>query len=424
MLTRTLRCEALTSIKLKSHARGELIHPYIAINLLTRLLFRGQIMKQVSRFYRLVSGFVTCTSCALLLIFTTTADAADDPQVVASLIEKLGLRDGTTAARERKGWHMPRKIVVLGSANALTNAVGNAKLVMVNTPAEAAKAAIDADVVVGLTSEGGICEREIIDNAKQLRWILSMSAGVERCVAIQSVKDRDILITNLRGVASAAIAEHAIALTMALTRNLNEFVTHQNAGRWSRTETAGMQVLTGKTMLVVGLGGIGTEVASRGHALGMKVVATRNSGREGPSYISYVGLADEMLKLAKDADVIVNAAPLTAATTGIFDKKFFATLKPTTYFINVARGGSVVTDDLVAALNERRIAGAGLDVVDPEPLPANHPLWKAPNLILTPHISSATDLPGQERWIVARENLRRYMAGEKMLSVVDLNQGY
>jgi phosphoglycerate dehydrogenase-like enzyme len=382
-------------------------------------------MKQALHFDPLVGRVIAyLLSCVLFAICTSPLRAADDPQMVESLIAQLGLREGATPARELKGWHTPRKIVVLGAGNPLAGAVGNAKLVIVDTPAAAAKAAVDADVIVGLTSEGGICEREIIDNAKELRWILSMSAGVERCVAIPSVSQRNILITNLRGVASAAIAEHAIALALALARNIDKFVVHQHAGNWSRTDTAGMQVLNGKTMLVVGLGGIGTEVASRGHALGMKVVATRNSGHDGPTFVSYVGLSDEMLKLAKDADVIVNAAPLTAATTGLFDKKFFGVLKPTAYFINVARGGSVVTADLVAALNERRIAGAGLDVVDPEPLPANHPLWHAPNVIITPHISSASDLPGQERWIVARENLRRYIAGDKMLSVVDLDQGY
>jgi phosphoglycerate dehydrogenase-like enzyme len=177
-------------------------------------------------------------------------------------------------------------------------------------------------------------------------------------------------------------------------------------------------------MLVVGLGGIGTEVASRAHALGMKVTATRNSGRTGPDYVSYVGLADELPKLAREADVIVNTAPLTKETTGLFNAEFFSTLKPTAYFINVARGGSVVTADLQKALEEGRIAGAGLDVVDPEPLPPNHPLWKAPNLLITPHVSSRSDLPGEQRWVLARENLRRYLAGGKMLSEVDLKREY
>ncbi|MEO6186267.1 MAG: NAD(P)-dependent oxidoreductase, partial [Steroidobacteraceae bacterium] len=101
-----------------------------------------------------------------------------------------------------------------------------------------------------------------------------------------------------------------------------------------------------------------------------------------------------------------------------------AALKPTAFFINIARGGSVVTEELMAALNEGRLAGAGLDVVDPEPLPPGHPLWKSPRILFTPHISSSSDLPGEARWTIAVDNLRRYVAGEKMLNMVDLARGF
>ena len=268
-------------------------------------------------------------------------------------------------------------------------------------------------MVVGLTINPGICDAEIIKNGKQLRWLLSMSAGVERCVSNPEIVSRNLLVTNLRAVESATIAEHAVALALALARGLDRFVVDTKQGQWKRESGARMQTLNGKTMLVVGLGGIGTEVANRAHALGMKVTATRNSGRTGPDYMTYVGLPSELLTLAKDADVIVNTAPLTTETAGLFNAKFFAVVKPTAYFINIARGGSVVTADLQKALEEGRLGGAGLDVVDPEPLPPNHPLWKAPNLIITPHVSSRSDLQGEARWILARENLKRYIAGGK-----------
>jgi phosphoglycerate dehydrogenase-like enzyme len=289
-----------------------------------------------------------------------------------------------------------------------------------------AKAATNADVIVGLTSPGGICEPEIVDNAKSLRWIHSISAGVERCLAIPSVMSRDLLVTNMRGVDSDVIAEHAIAMALSLAHGLDTFVVNTSRAQWKPQDaaTTRMQFLTGKTMFVVGLGGIGTEVAKRAHGLGMKVVATRASGTTGPSYVSHVGRPDELLTLAKTADVIVNTAPLTQETTGLFDAKFFAAMKPTAYFLNVARGKAVVTDDLLKALTERRIAGAGLDVVEPEPLPADHPLWRAPNIIITPHISSRSDAPNPGRWLVAAENVRRYVAGEKMISVVDLTREY
>jgi phosphoglycerate dehydrogenase-like enzyme len=185
-----------------------------------------------------------------------------------------------------------------------------------------------------------------------------------------------------------------------------------------------MQMLDGKTLLVVGLGGIGTEVAQRAHGLGMRVIATREGGRGKPDFVDYVGQPGELLVLAARADAIVSAVPLTPQTTGLYDAQFFSVLKPQALFVNVARGGSVDTGELVKALTEHRLGGAGLDVVDPEPLPPDHPLWQAPRVLVTPHISSRSDLPGEARWTLATENLRRYARGDKMLLVVDPRRGY
>jgi phosphoglycerate dehydrogenase-like enzyme len=353
------------------------------------------------------------------------------PQSVEALIKDLGIRESETPVRNRKDWRVPKKIVLLGAdpgtraaRDSFAAILPGAEVVVAPDFAAAVAAMPNADVILGLTTNPGICETDIVRNAKQLRWLLSMSAGVERCVSNPQIVNRNLLLTNLRAVESATIGEHAIALGLALARGFDRFVVDTKQGQWKRENGARMQTLNGKTMLVVGLGGIGTEVASRAHALGMKVTATRNSGRTGPDYMSYVGLPSELLTLAKDADVIVNTAPLTSETAGIFNAKFFAVVKPTAYFINVARGGSVVTADLQQALEEGRLGGAGLDVVDPEPLPPNHPLWKAPNLIITPHVSSRSDLQGEARWILARENLKRYIAGGKMLSEVDLKREY
>jgi phosphoglycerate dehydrogenase-like enzyme len=358
------------------------------------------------------------------------AGAAEPSEAPAEVIARLGLKEAPAPVRERKDWRPPRTIVLLGFGAAaaqrdqLAGAVPAAKVVVASDVAAAVTAAPAADVIIGFNPE--ICDRRIIDAAKQLRWILSLAAGVENCMAIPSVHERNLLVTNMRAIDSGAIAEHAIALMLALAHGLDAFVADTQKAQWSR-ESAGavpMRVLTGKTLLVVGLGGIGSGVAERAHGLGMKVVATRESGEGKPDYVSYVGKPDELLTLARDADVIVDAVPLTPQTRGMFDAKFFAVVKPSAVFINIARGGSVVTADLVAALNEKRLGGAGLDVVDPEPLPPDHPLWRAPHVIITPHTSSRSDLPGVERWIIARENLRRYAAGERMLSVVDLQRQY
>ncbi|MEJ1964248.1 MAG: D-2-hydroxyacid dehydrogenase [Gammaproteobacteria bacterium] len=356
---------------------------------------------------------------------------ATSPQSVEALIKDLGIVESDTRVRDRKDWRVPKKIVFLGGdpgsraqGDAFARILPGAEIVIAPDFSAAVAAVANADVIVGLTTSPGICDPDIIKNGKQLRWLLSMSAGVERCVSNPDIVSRNLLVTNLRAVDSATIAEHAVALALALARGLDRFAVDTKQGQWRRESSARMETLNGKTMLVVGLGGIGTEVASRGHALGMKITATRNSGRTGPDYVSYVGLPSELLTLAKDADVVVNTAPLTTETTGLFNARFFATMKPSAYFINIARGGSVVTADLQKALVEGRIAGAGLDVVDPEPLPPDNPLWKAPNLIITPHVSSRSDVQGEGRWIIGRENLKRYIAGGKMLSEVDFKREY
>ncbi len=182
--------------------------------------------------------------------------------------------------------------------------------------------------------------------------------------------------------------------------------------------------LGGRTMLLVGLGGIGSAVALRAAAFDMRVIAVRASGRPGPDYVEAVGMPDQLLEMAADADVVVNSSPLTPDTRGMFDAEFFAALKPSAYFINVGRGQSVVTDDLVAALESRRLAGAALDVTDPEPLPSDHPLWRMSNVIITPHVSAGSDRIRERVFLVVRENLRRYVTGEPMLSVVSQEKGY
>ncbi len=131
-----------------------------------------------------------------------------------------------------------------------------------------------------------------------------------------------------------------------------------------------------------------------------------------------------MHDLAAQADVIVNALPLTDATRGLFDNDFFDAAKRGAYFISVGRGESTVTDDLVAALQDGRLSAAGLDVTDPEPLPGDHELWRLPNVIITPHVAATTDQGRWRRWLVIRENLRRYVNGEPMLNVVDVARGY
>ncbi|MBV8147128.1 MAG: D-2-hydroxyacid dehydrogenase [Gammaproteobacteria bacterium] len=342
-------------------------------------------------------------------------------QSAAELIQKLGLHMADQPVRERSGWRSPHIVLIdkemLELLPALQQAAPHAKLIEVSAATAKEIAAADATI--------GVCSAEVLARAKQLQWIQWPAAGVDRCVQQPVLHERHLLLTNLQRTMGPSMAEHVLGMMLALSRHFDYFFKQQQEGHWAREDaTPQLTDLDGKTVLVVGLGGIGTEVARRAHALGMRVTATRASGRNGPDYVSYVGLPEELLKLAKDADFIVNCAPLTPQTIGIFNREFFAALRPGTYFISVGRGRSTVTADLIAALSNGHLAGAGLDVADPEPLPADSPLWHLPNVIITPHISADTAVSQEQRNLVLVENLRRYAAGEPMLSVVDIERGY
>lgn len=360
------------------------------------------------------------SSACVTVLFAMSASAADSP--ADELIEHYGLQQDDTPVKQRKGWHKPKRILLGGFVSRLAPELRliapETEFLIAGTPEAQAKIA-RVDAVIGF------CNADVLAAGKSIQWIQLTSAGVENCVSVPGVKERDILVTNMQRISGPIIAEHVIAMTLAFTRGLDIYIAAQAQSKWLPGAPPGRAaVVDGKTMLVVGLGGIGTEVARRAHALGMKVTATRASGRTGPDFVSYVGLPDELPKLASEADFVVNTAPLTPQTKGIYDAALFAKMKPTAYFINIARGASVVTSDLVDALNSHKIAGAALDVTDPEPLPPGHPLWKAANIIITPHVSSDSDLETDAQVQVVRENLRRYVAGDKMLSVVDVARGY
>ncbi len=341
------------------------------------------------------------------------------------MIEELGLRESDIASSELPGWNKPEKVIIRsdspGRLAAFQTVAPGVEIVLVETLEQAIAAVEDAQVVMGF------CREELLAKASRLHWLQVYSSGVDSCIKNPSLRRDNLLLTNGQRIASPALAEHAIALMMTLVRGLDLYHGNQVKGLWTRDvgiDRREVMELEGRTVLVVGLGGIGTQTAKRAHGLGMRVVATRGSRREGPDYVDYVGLADEVLELAAEADVVINTAPLTDRTKGMFDAEFFAAMKPTAFFISVGRGASTVTKDLVTALEEGQISGAGLDVTDPEPLPENHPLWKLPRVIISPHVGARSDQSRDRLYLLVQENLRRYVAGEPMLSVVDIKRGY
>lgn len=367
-----------------------------------------------------------CAAATLLAaVAATDAAVASPPPEVEQLIAQLGLKVDAVPVRERATWRPLRRIVVRANlapqaAQYLAPVAAGAHIVVAATPAEALAAAPGADAFLGF------CEADLLAAAPGTRWVQAFSAGIEKCVALPAIRTRGIVVTNMQRALGPPMAEHAIALLLALARHLDVYIARGAAGRWDDSPGPGapVQVLAGKTLLVAGLGGIGTEVARLAHALGMRVIATRASDRPGPPFVEQVGKPADLLPFAARADAVVAVLPLTAETRGLFDAKFFAAMRRGALFVNLGRGASVVTGDLVAALASGQIGGAGLDVTDPEPLPPGHPLWRAPRTIITPHMSATTDADEGHRRRIVRENLRRWQAGEALLSVVDVERGY
>jgi phosphoglycerate dehydrogenase-like enzyme len=368
----------------------------------------------------------------LLLVGCTSGPPGDSGEADTTFAGGLGLREGPSPTADSPGWTRPEKVVVLdmwpGRTAELGRVAPGVTLRVARDVEELLAEVRDADAVLGLLTPA------ILAQGERLRWVQHAGAGIEQYAGMPGLADGDIILTNAQRIYATGGAEHVLAMTMMLSRRLHIALTLQRDRRWDTAPLTGaspysgagseLLELRGRTMLVVGLGGIGTEVARIAHGIGMRVVATRNSSREGPAFVDYVGLASEVDSLAAAADVVVNSVPLTPATEGMFDAGFFARMKSTAFFINIGRGRTVDTDALTAALREGRIAGAGLDVTEPEPLPADHELWGMPNVIITPHVGGDSDGHMERIWLLFQENLRRFVAGERLLSVVDLARGY
>lgn len=343
------------------------------------------------------------------------------------LIDELELRPGPSPTARTAGWTRPTVVVIqdmwpekTGRMAELAYVAPGVEVRVVRTAAEAAARVADADGLLGGFSA------EAFRRANRLRWVQSASAGVEGPLAVPGFAASPIVLTNAQKVYAPPLGEHTFGLLLGLTRRLQVAVPLMKTGSWTDSLFRGSEMpeLRGKTLLVAGLGGIGTEVATIGRAMGMRVIATRNNKTPPTDLVEYVGGASELARLATEADVVVNALPLTPATANVFDEALFRGMKPTAYFINIGRGGTVDTEALTRALEEGRLAGAGLDVTRPEPLPAGHRLWSLPNVIITPHVGSTSDWERERTWILFRENLRRFVAGEPLLSVVDKKAAY
>jgi phosphoglycerate dehydrogenase-like enzyme len=313
-------------------------------------------------------------------------------------------------------WTLPEAEV-----HRIAQALSDAEVVDARTP-EARANEIPGAVVLLATR----ISRAEAASARRLRWIQSTAVGVAGLM-VPEIVDGPVVVTNVRGVHSAQIAEHAVALVLALRRRLHVAVARQGARVWAQGELQALRtpVLADSRLVVVGLGAIGSRVAALAAGLGMRVTGVRRRvGLPTPPGVEIVVGPDALRAALATADAVVLAAPRTAETGAMIGADELAAMRPTAVLVNVARGRLVDEAALVAALEAGRLAGAGLDAFAREPLPEDHPLWRLPNVLVTPHTAAF----GADYWAPAvdlfLENVSRFRRGDLLLNVVDKARGY
>tara|TARA_B100000029_G_scaffold122465_1_gene115779 strand:- start:11226 stop:12479 length:1254 start_codon:yes stop_codon:yes gene_type:complete len=360
------------------------------------------------------------------------------------LVDKFGLRESELPVRDMPGWSPLQKVVVEMPGNEpwegrferldfLQSIAPEVEFVPVKNLTDAIERGVldDAQATIGL----GCGPATIEAIGSQVHWIQSGSVGLDRCFNTvgedaqrmqEKMKEQNVLVSSIRDMTKHSIAQHSLTIMLSLIGGMDIHAERQRKHIWGRTRTdvvrdkhldAEFQDLT---LLVVGLGSIGTELAKLANALGMRVIATRNSSRSGPDFVDYVGLSDEMYELAKEADIVFAAVPPTPATLGLFDMRFFDAMKESAYFLSIARLGVINWDDLKEALKSEKIAGFGTDDLPQD----DFELWDLPRVIMTPHVSDYSPRYRDNQYVFYRENLRRYMAGEPLLNLIDINRGY
>ena len=389
--------------------------------------------------------------CALVLACSGGGDEFPEPSAPLTgsyedftseeLVQAFGLRESDVPVRELPGWAPPERVVVVVPEEwdrheeriaFLQEVAPGVELIPVRDRRDAVDRGVlaDAQVVIGL----GCGASTVAAIGPEVRWIQSGSVGVAGCFTSGTppgetnriLRERDIVVTSMRSMTARAIAQHSLTLMLSLIGGMDIHAERQRNHVWGRTQTDVVKdknldrEFQDQTLLVVGLGSIGTEVGRLAHALGMRVIATRNSSTSGPAFVDYVGLSDEMYELAGQADVVFASVPNTPDTQEMFDAKFFDAMKETAYFVSIVRLPVVNWDDLKDALRSGSIAGFGADDL-PQ---SDFELWDMPRVIMTPHVSDYSNRYRDNQFLIYRENLRRYVAGDRMLNVVDLQRGY
>lgn len=276
----------------------------------------------------------------------------------------------------------------------------------------------EADALIG----GAALSDEQLAAAQRLRWVQVTSAGVEGWLTPALAKQQ-LTLTNFSGVAAPNIADHVLALLYAFARGLPELLDRQRRKEWSDEAPATFEP-AGQTLVILGLGDIGEELAKRAAGVGMRVLAMQRHPDDPPAGVEETVKRDELPDLLREADHVAITLPLTEETRGMIGAEELALLRPSAYLYNVGRGQLIDQDALIAALREGRLAGAGLDVTDPEPLPADSSLWALPNVLITGHHAAATPRLWERGIVLLEDNVARFLKGEALRNAVDTKAGY
>lgn len=268
-----------------------------------------------------------------------------------------------------------------------------------------------AQIILGNVPAG------MIQSCEKLKWLHLNSAGYDPYVK-EGVLNPHTLLTNSSGAYDKAVAEHMFAMLLCLQKKLHLYRDDQTRHLWG--DKGEVVSITDATVLILGAGNIGKHFATLAHALGARVVGIKRTFGECPPYMDELHTMDRLRELLPKADAVVSFLPSTDETKGLFGKELFQIMKPGSFFLNGGRGDLVCTEDLCDALESGHLAGAALDVTEPEPLPADHRLWDIPNVFLTPHVSGGYHLSETLHNVVSicLENVRRYAAGETLRNVV------
>ncbi len=270
----------------------------------------------------------------------------------------------------------------------------------------------------------GMFDTALLKTAKPLRWVHCSFAGVDRFLSDDIYPNPDVQLTNSSGAYGVTLAEHVLCVMLMMLRRMPEYVAQQMARGWQCLGEIGS--IYGSTVTVVGLGDIGSNVARRLKAMGATVRAVRRTQREKPDYIDQVYLSAQFDEAINGADIVVLCVPSTEGTQYMMSERHFCAMKPGSYFVNVGRGNAIDQQGLYRALCSGHLRGAALDVCEPEPLPPEHVLRDAPNLLLTPHVAGNITLPLTCDLIIDLflSNLQRYATGQPLHQQVDRTAGY